>query len=69
MVRETENPVAVCQRPPGSVFVGADAPDEPMHIGRAIVSQPRIPEELNPVAMPILATHWFGVATDDQRTA
>ena len=59
MVRETENPAAVCQRPRAPVFV-TGAPDDPKHTSAPIPSQPQFPGGFDPVAMPILAAHWFG---------
>ncbi len=55
-----ESPVAVCQRPPGSVWVSADASDDQKDTLLPVLSQPQFPGGLDPFAMPILAAHWVG---------
>ena len=56
-----ESPVAVCQRPPGSVLASADASDNLKDTLLPIPSQPQFPGGFDPVVMPILAAHWFGL--------
>ncbi len=53
----------------GSIFVNAGAPDDPKHTSARIPSQPQLPSGFDPMAMPIIAAHFFDVTTDDQRTA